>query len=345
MKIILHGYDHGADPSAGPQEVFTQEDTVNSDGSFVFEHIEISLNRIFIAELNFEGTNLRSNYAVVKEGDTSLSLPPITLYPKTMDTSKLIVDEARIFFEYGTDSVQVFNVYSFRNPGNEMIVVTLNANGEIPFIKSPEGSSGFGYETMQDSEPFLQTQNGFAIPPSGKSYGLIAFASVPKGTKIAFSQEFVLPVATVTVFVPEGVTVEGDPSSDLGVQAIQDFNFQLYELNSVGAGEKIQLTISGTPKDATTASTPAATSNQNLLIGAAAFGVALILAGAWMYWRDRSRIEDANSKEDEDDEFESAEDVMDAVIALDDLHRAKKISDTAYQKRRAELKEILKEMR
>ena len=32
------------------------------------------------------------------------------------------------------------------------------------------------------------------------------------------------------------------------------------------------------------------------------------------------------------------------IIALDNLHRAKKISDESYQKRRAELKEILKEM-
>jgi mono/diheme cytochrome c family protein len=343
IKVTLRGYDHGADPSAGPQEVLSQEVIVNPDGSFVFENIEIPLNRIFLAELNFEGTNLRSDYAIVKEGDTYISLPPITLYPKTTDTSKLIIDEARIFFEYGTDGVQIFNVYSFRNPSDEMIVVTLNEYGEIPFIKSPEGSSGFGYETMQDSEPFLQTENGFAIPPSEKSYGLIVFASVPKVKVFAFSQEFVLPAATVTVFVPEGVTVESTRSSDLGVQAIQDFNFQIYELNSVGAGEKVQLTISGTPKEATTASTPeAATSNQNLLIGAGALGVALILAGAWMYWRDRNRAEDAGSEKDEDDEFESAEDVMDAVIALDDLHRAKKISDAAYQKRRTELKEILK---
>jgi len=36
--------------------------------------------------------------------------------------------------------------------------------------------------------------------------------------------------------------------------------------------------------------------------------------------------------------------VMDAIIALDDLHRAKKIPDEAYQARRAELKEQLKEI-
>ncbi len=48
--------------------------------------------------------------------------------------------------------------------------------------------------------------------------------------------------------------------------------------------------------------------------------------------------------DEEDHEFESSEDVMDAIVALDDLHRAGKISDEAYQKRRAELKEILKGM-
>jgi hypothetical protein len=35
---------------------------------------------------------------------------------------------------------------------------------------------------------------------------------------------------------------------------------------------------------------------------------------------------------------------LDAIVAIDDLHRARKISDEAYQKRRAELKDILKGM-
>ena len=61
-----------------------------------------------------------------------------------------------------------------------------------------------------------------------------------------------------------------------------------------------------------------------------------------MYLRDRNRADEEAGEEDAD-EFASSEDVMDAIIALDDLHRARKISDEAYQKRRAELKEILKE--
>jgi len=342
MKVTLRGYDHGADPSAGPQEVISQEGLVNTEGSFEFENIEIPLNRIFIAELTFDGMDLKSGFAIVKEGDGSVSLPPITLYNKTEDTSALVMDETRIFFEYGTDNVQVFNVYSFRNPRDEIIVVKLNENSEIPFITSPEGSSGFGYEPMQASESFIQTENGFAIPPSEGSYSLVAFASLPKAKKLDFSQTFVLPVATITVFLPEGVTAKSAQMSDLGVQAIQNLNFQIYELGDISAGDRVAFTVSGTPKEAATASTPETSSNRNLLIGAGALGVALILAGAWLYLRDRNRAEEEDDVEDEDDEFESSEDVMDAIIALDDLHRAKKISDEAYHKRRAELKEILK---
>jgi hypothetical protein len=65
-------------------------------------------------------------------------------------------------------------------------------------------------------------------------------------------------------------------------------------------------------------------------------------AGAWMYMRDKTAMDDEDY--DDEGEFDSAEDVMDAIIALDDLHRAKKISTGAYQKRRAGLKELLKEL-
>ena len=343
LKVTLRGFEHSADPSTGAQEVFSQEGTVNEDGSFMFEGIEMPTNRIFIAAVTYDGIDLQSDYAIVGEGDTSVSLPSIPLYGKSEDASKLVIDEARIFLEYGTDGIQIFNVYSFHNPGDETILVRLDENGQIPFFKSPEGTSGFGYETMQDTEKFQQTSDGFAIPPSERSYGLIAFGSMAKAKEFKLTQEFVLPAASVTVFVPEGVKVEGTDTADLGVQAIQNFNFHVYELGSLSAGEKVQLTVSGEPKESASASSSTeTTSNQNLLIGAGALGIGLILAGGWIYLRDRNRGQTANGEGDED-EFESSEDVIDAIIALDDLHRSKKISDTAYQKRRAELKEILKE--
>ncbi|HSL28751.1 MAG TPA: c-type cytochrome [Anaerolineales bacterium] len=343
LTVTLRGYDHGADPSMGAQQVFTREARVDSEGSFVFENIEIPANRIFLAEITYDGVALQSGYAIVNEGDSEVSLPALQVYRKTEDTSRLVIDETRIFLEYGTDNVQIFEVYTFRNPGDEIVVVELSENGEIPFMKLPEGVSGVGYEPMQDSETFQYTGDGLAIPPSEGSYGMIAFASLPKARELELRQEFVLPTSLVTVFVPEGVSIETARSTDLGVQAIQDFNFQIYELGAVNAGEQLEFTVAGTPRDSGAASSSTQTgTNQNLLIGAGALGVALILAGAWMYLRDRNHADD-EAGETETDEFKSSEEVIDAIIALDDLHRARKISDEAYQKRRAELKGILKE--
>ena len=58
--------------------------------------------------------------------------------------------------------------------------------------------------------------------------------------------------------------------------------------------------------------------------------------------RDRKRVEEVDEEDEEDDEFEDPDSLMDAIIALDDLHRAGKLSDEAYQKRREELKGALK---
>jgi hypothetical protein len=71
-----------------------------------------------------------------------------------------------------------------------------------------------------------------------------------------------------------------------------------------------------------------------------AFGIVLIIAGAWLYIRDRKKAEE--ELEEGDDEFEDTESVMDAIIALDDLHRSGKMSDEAYKQRRNELKNALK---
>jgi hypothetical protein len=120
--------------------------------------------------------------------------------------------------------------------------------------------------------------------------------------------------------------------------------YQVYEFGEIKPGGSLKIKLSGQPEP-----TPAASgtgtkqttkSNQPLLIGVGVFGAALVLAGVWMFMRDRKRKEEVN--EEEDNEFEDPESLMDAIIALDDLHRAGKIPDEAYQQRRNELKDVLK---
>jgi hypothetical protein len=141
------------------------------------------------------------------------------------------------------------------------------------------------------------------------------------------------------------MNVNGEALTAEESQNIQGTLYRSYKALSFQAGEGLTFELSGTPSNAETA-TAAASSNNMLLMGTVGLGMLLIGAGTWMYLRERRNIEKELDDEDEEDdpEFESSEEVLDAIIALDDLHRAKKISSEAYQKRRAELKETLREM-
>ena len=348
LKVTLHGYQHGTDPSAGPQEVVTLEGTVNADDTFTFPNVELPANRIFVAELTATDISAESDFAVVAEGDSSVTIPTIVVHATTTDTSALVMDDVRMFVEYGDTDVKIYGVYSFRNTGDKTIMVELkDGSSDVPFIKAPEGAVSEGYQGLQDSEPFLSTANGFGIPPSDGTYSMLAIYSASKTKSIDVKQTFVKPVAVFTLFLPEGTKAEDTTLTDHGLQAVDTFQYQVYTAGNLGAGETVSFTVTGAPKEQTTSSSGTTNQNQNLLIGASALGVALILAGAWMYLRDRNRTnEDENDDEETggNAEFESPEEVMDAIIALDDQHRAKKIKDDAYQKRRAELKAILKDL-
>jgi hypothetical protein len=215
----------------------------------------------------------------------------------------------------------------------------MSGGQNIPFIAFPEGATGLGFETTDSSAAFVPTENGFAMPPNDEQYGLIAFASIPKSNEIKIAQTALLPIDAVTLFLPEGVTAEGATLVDGGVQPMQGANFHVYTGEAVGKDGKLEFTLNGAPETVTEA--PDITQNQTVLIGIGSLGITLIVAGVWMYLRDRRKF-DEDDDEDDEDTFEDTESNLDAIIALDDLHRAGKINDEAYKKRRAELMGALK---
>jgi hypothetical protein len=123
------------------------------------------------------------------------------------------------------------------------------------------------------------------------------------------------------------------------LQDFQGASYREYRGGAMESGDTLTFNLSGNPKQS--ADTQSST-QQNILIGIGALGGVLILAGLWMYLRDRNRVEEIEEQDDEDEGFEAEEDILDAIIALDDLHRSGKINDEAYQTRRDELKARLK---
>lgn len=345
LVVTLRGYEHDfANPNSGTQEVLTLDGTPAADGSFKFDNVEMPENRIFLAQVTYGGLEISSEFVIVQAGQTSVEVPSLSLYKVTDDTSLLTVEQLHIFFSEDSEAgYQILTLYTFRNNSDSIISVAMGDQQEIPFLKFPTGAQPLGYEAVQDSARFISTADGFAMEPNEQSYGLLAFSSVARAKEINISQPLDLAVPQARIFVPDGMKVEGDRITEEGPQDMQGTTYQSYTASNLSAGDVLSFTVTGTPKSAGTDS--ASLSNNTLLIGAAGLGIALLAAGAWMYLRERKRGEEEGGEEDEDEEeFESSDDVMDAIIALDDLYRAKKISDEAYQKRRAELKDILKEM-
>ncbi len=337
LAVTLHGFDHAADAS-GPQESITLTGVTDAHGNFSFDGLEMLENRIYLADVLYQGVTYSSEMATATAGASELVIPPLVVYETTTDYSTLVFDQAHFFFDIADGTVQVIGVYTFSNTSGKAILV--QSTTEVPFLKMPADAQNIGFDISQNSAPLLAAEAGFAIPPSETPYALVAFYTLPYDGKAQIVQPFALPASSALVLVPDGVKVKSDQLTEGQVQNFQGKDYREYLGAAFKSGDTLTLNLSGTPKSAGTA--PAANSKQSLLIGVGALGFVLILAGVWMYLRDRNRPADEMNEDEEEDEFDSEEEILDAIIALDDLHRSGKIPDEAYQSRRAELKARLK---
>lgn len=341
--VTLHGFDHSTDPNSTPQEVVTRTVETNSKGAFSFEDVAYPEGRIFLVEANYQGINFQSELAISEPGMSELTIPDITVYESTKDSDGLVVEQLHISFDMAVEGgVKVFELFTISNMTNEAYVFATDGTS-LPFMPLPVGATNVGLELSQDSALLLSTDNGdFALPPSEKYYSIIAFFDMPYDKSLELTQPIALPVSSALVIVPEGIKVKSDQLTDEGLQQTQQgFNVQTYLASGLNPDSLLEIKLSGNVKSAT-----AVDNRQALLIGAGAFGIVLILAGVWMFLRDRGKQDedDFETGEENEDEFETAEEIIDAIIALDDLHRAKKIPDEAHQARREELKKRLKEL-
>lgn len=338
LTVTLRGYDHAdADATAGPQEVVTLTTVTDANGQYAFEGLEVVENRIFFAEIEYLGVTYSSDAALLAADSTDMVIPAVLVYETTEDYSMLTFDQAHFFLEVTDGTLQVIGVYTFSNTSDKTIVIT--SPMDVPFIKTPADAENVGFDLTQDSAPIVGAgETGFAMPPNEKAYGFVVFYTLPYTGKVQIQQPFALPASSVLVLVPEGMKLKSGQLTEGEAQSFQGASYRSFSGVGVDSGDTLTLDLSGQPKSGTS------DSRQGLLIGVGALGAVLILAGAWMYLRERNRTseEESDEEEEEGDEMDSEEDLLDAIIALDDLHRSGKISDDAYQTRRAELKARLK---
>lgn len=361
LTAILHAFEHDTQTQQF-NEGQSRETTLDTNGSFSFADVPMLPTSAYYVSVEFSGTTYESAPALPgQDGQTEYDLP-ITIFETTTDMSGVSISTAHLLLDYSQPGkIQVVEFYIISNPGKQSVVAA-EPGGAVLKVSLPKGYENLQFESGVLGERYIQTADGFgdtvSIPPTGDQaeYSLVFAFDMPytedksplaflTGQKFELSQQFPLAATSVNLLVPLGVKAEG---ANLSAGKTQDMGggvtYQLYNGGAVEAGKTLSIKFSGSPQAGAASTTT--NSNQNLLIGIGALGVVLILAGVFLYWRDRQKQAEeddlpGDEEPDEDEELEQDE-IIDAIIALDDQYKAGNLSEESYTKRRGQLKSRLK---
>ena len=239
--------------------------------------------------------------------------------------------------------VQVVNLYIISNSGGK-VVVAEKPNDPVIRFPLPEGATNLQFQEGELGDRYVETKNGFGdrmgiAPGEGQHQVLYAY-TLPYDRKLDLEIPVPLPVDAAIVMVPPGgVRLKSDQLQDAGQRDVQGMAYQMYQADSsLAAGEPLKFTLSG--KVGVDGAAAEDNSLNFLLIGLGIFGAALIGAGYWLYRQRAGQLSPVYESGGESpvDEEETSESLLDAIVALDDLHATGGLPEAAYQERRAELK-------
>ncbi len=331
LTATLYGFDD-------MNQVYEAQTDVAADGSFEFDNVEFASGRAYMAIIEYQGLTFSSDvyHGEDQLTETTIDLP-IRYYETTTDLSLLRADRLHVFFDFSrSDVVQVVELFILNNTGGKAIVAANPGEGVIEF-ELPEGAANLQFQDGTLGDRYLETDKGFAdtasIPPGEGTQILFAY-DLPYARKLDIAVPVPMPVDAAIFMLPTGsVKLASDQLQSTGARDVQGITLDMYSGSNLAAGSVLDVTLSGKVSNTPTVEKGDTTS---LLIGGGVLGAVLIGAGYWL-WR-------SNKKDEDEDEIEgmanpeTAEEIMDAIITLDDRYKAGDLPEDAYQARRAELK-------
>lgn len=338
MKVVLYLYN-----SVRDELVDSQETTVLGDGTFRFDAIKGENNITFLTSTSYQNIVYYSKPVAFDPAVNDYSLP-ITVYATTVDQTNLSVTQLHIQFDFSTaGKITIQNIFVVVNSGFESVSVATDGTS-IPFIQIPQGAEEVQFNLAGGSSSPAQAKNGFALLPGvDKQYGIIATYSFPFSNTLNFSQELVLPVKTVSIVAPEGILIKSKQLSDAGTSISDGTTYHLYQADNLVAGSSLSMTISGKPGE--TAGLIISTQTvYRIILGL--LGFLLIALGIILYFQNRKNSLAADDAErssviSRDGIGRNPDDIMDAIIALEEKYKQGHLSRETFLRKRDELKKRL----
>jgi len=338
LTVTLFGF-------AGMDQVSEATTVSAADGSYEFKDVQVSQDMAYMVTVDKDGTSFNSDilHSTDVTGDTAEL--PVSIFESTTDASSLTVDRLHIFFDFSQpEVVQVVELFIITNPSDKVVVPASSSQPAVSFTL-PEGAVNLQFESGGLGDRFVALENGFGdlspIQPEPQQHQVLFSYELPYPRKLDLNIPLPMDVSAAVVMLPPGVIkLQSDQLMAAGERDVQGMTFQLYTASNLPAGSDLQINLSGKVDS----SAPAEGSNlSGLIIGLGAFGLVLIGAGVWFFQQRRAPLE-AVEDESEPVANETENDLLDAILALDDLYKAGNLPAEAYQQRRAELKDRLKKL-
>ena len=347
LEAVLYGFDQF-------QQAFTQTVTIDGAGGFLFDAVPMPEGRAYLVAVDYGEATYTSDMAIVGAQIQDIFVE-ISVFDKSTDVSALSVDRLHIFFEFiTTDQVRIAELILVTNP-TDRVIGAAEAGQPTIEIQLPEGATNLQFEEGALGTTFIEVEGGFGdlrpIQPGIGQHQILFSFDLPYSRNFDLDQTLDLPVSALVVMLPDvGVKVSSDTLVSAGTRDVegQAFRYELFTGGGISAGTKLPISLSGTPDFGETGGGNTSGTQSGLTIGLTALGVAMIAAGGWLYRRQRQ----AESDPDDGDEEPMPEhiyamnedELMDAIIALDDLYRAGDLPEGAYLKQRSLLKQRLEDV-
>ena len=345
ITITLHGF-------VQMNEKVTLTEKIKSDGSYGFTKVPLESGIAFIVSTEYEGTSYNSDVAI-SDGTKDTYTLALTVYETTSDTSTISADRLHLFFDFSNPGlVQVIEIYILSNSSNKAVAPESKDKSVLTYTL-PEGASNLQFDTGTIGSPYLKTNDGFGDPttilPGASSYQLIYAFDMAYGKSLEIKQPLNVAIGSVIVMAPKGIKIKSAQLQDQGVKDVQGQSYTMLTSANLSVGDALTLTISGTPKPASSTSTSNNTSQISLVVGLGILGAVLILAALFFFLRGHTHnayiTEDLEQEPEGIDSLgENPDNLMDAIASLDDLFKAGTIGEQAYHARRDQLKARLKDL-
>ncbi len=338
LEVVLRGYDQMT-------EVFTRTQTVSAEAIASFDAIPLPAGRMYFATIEHANAAYGSDVIEISPELAALELE-IQYYAPSTDPGILNVERLHLFIDFiDEQTLEVFQLYIFSNPTDQILAPETEDGVAVNFVIPADAANLSVEENM--SLALRRTADGFGIInvyPDTNPYQVVFSYQVDYDGKLDLSVPIGMDANAVIVMTPsDGFKLKSEQLVDAGTRDFQGVVYNMYNGSNLKSGTPLEMNLSGMPNAGISLFTNVENSTTGLVIGLAGFGSILIGAGIYL-WRRNASDDDFDTDELETDEcYETSDEVMDAIIALDDLYKKGELPEPAYQERRAELKKRLKD--